>query len=227
MKLFIYCHKDICPRGALFQRVNPVFLALFILAVSMVGPGSVVSVNSALAQQPQKNETSELSPAINVTSLSENITVADSLPNVTGEAKELIEGGLVKKGLELAQRAPSHSQPSYMNFTSMTIEKNSYNLTVVYCDEGDGLVIGGYSIDNISPGEPMSDILVAGNQPLAATKNISGSETTLGPKGVPIQKPATIPVTIEGWMTGIVNKGNSQLETTVTALCLNLNRHEQ
>jgi hypothetical protein len=92
------------------------------------------------------------------------------------------------------------AQAPYLNARTVPVATD-YNTTAsVFCNDGDGMISGGYSIGFLSA-QSAFDTMVYSNHPI---QQINQSEY------------------FEGWKAGLVNKGNTTAEITSMVLCLNL-----
>lgn len=92
------------------------------------------------------------------------------------------------------------AQAPYVNSETAPVAIGNYTTTSVYCNDGDGMISGGYST-GFSSTQSAFDTLVYSNHP---TQEINQTGY------------------FEGWEAGLVNKGNTSAEITALVLCLNL-----
>jgi hypothetical protein len=91
------------------------------------------------------------------------------------------------------------AQAPYVNSKTAPVTMDNYT-TSVFCNDGDGMISGGYSI-GFSSTQSAFDTMVSSNHP---TQEINQTGY------------------FEGWEAGLVNKGNTTAKITATVLCLNL-----
>jgi hypothetical protein len=94
----------------------------------------------------------------------------------------------------------AQAQAPYIRMKTATVVPHDNATAMASCNDGDGIVSGGYSIGFISA-ESVFDTMLYSNHP-AQELNETGY--------------------FEGWEAGIVNKGNETVEISAVSLCLNL-----
>jgi hypothetical protein len=92
------------------------------------------------------------------------------------------------------------AQAPYLNSKIAPVTTGNYTIVSVFCNEGDGLISGGYSL-GFSSTQSAPDTMVYSNRP---TQEINQTGY------------------FEGWEAGLVNNGNAAAEIAATVLCLNL-----
>jgi hypothetical protein len=187
-----------------------VFLMISFLVVSLTLNHKIQFFDDATAQPVtpglQSNLSSNRSGTFNITS---NITSSN-------------------QGLSLAEKAlsdfaqPSHQdQASYIAPNKTSVQANSSGSVKSSCDEGDGLVIGGYSLNTSSDGgRSMSNVVISANMPVISNVTTQSEQQ----RSAQIQSAQTQSVMLEGWITGVINNGDRPLELLVNTLCLNLKK---
>jgi hypothetical protein len=90
--------------------------------------------------------------------------------------------------------------PPYLKIKTVKVPPSTNVTSRVFCENGDGIISGGYSIGFHSINSPFNT-MVYSNHPLQKT-NRTGY--------------------FEGWEAGLVNKGKEPLTLSATTLCLNL-----
>lgn len=90
--------------------------------------------------------------------------------------------------------------PPYLKTKTVKVQPFSNSTSRVFCEDGDGIISGGYSIGFHSINSAFNT-MVYSNHPLQMI-NKTGY--------------------FEGWETGVVNKGNEAVTLSATTLCLNL-----
>jgi hypothetical protein len=90
--------------------------------------------------------------------------------------------------------------PPYLKTKTIQVPYSHNATSRVFCENGDGIISGGYSIGFHLTNSPFNTILYS-NHPLQKV-NRTGY--------------------FEGWEAGLVNKGNETVTLTSTTLCLNL-----
>jgi len=91
-------------------------------------------------------------------------------------------------------------QAPYINSNMTPVPTGENRTTSVFCNDGDGMISGGYSSD-FTNAHSAFDTIVYSNHPTQVI-NQSGY--------------------FEGWEAGLANKGNVTARITATVLCLNL-----
>ena len=94
----------------------------------------------------------------------------------------------------------ARAQAPYIRTKTAIVMPYDFESARTFCNDGDGIISGGYSIRFISV-ESIFDTMLYSNHP-AQEVNETGY--------------------FEGWEAGIVNKGNETVGITATSLCLNL-----
>jgi hypothetical protein len=92
------------------------------------------------------------------------------------------------------------AQAPYVNSKTAPVTMDNQTTTSVFCNDGDGMISGGYST-GFSSTQSAFDTMVFSNHP---TQEINQTGY------------------FEGWEAGLVNKGNTTAKITATVLCLNL-----
>jgi hypothetical protein len=92
------------------------------------------------------------------------------------------------------------AQAPYLNSKTAPVAMGNNSTASVFCNDGDGMISGGYSI-GFSSAQTAFDTIVYSNHP---TQEINQTGY------------------FEGWEAGLVNKGNTTAEITAMVLCLNL-----
>ena len=92
------------------------------------------------------------------------------------------------------------AQAPYLNSKTAPVAIDNNTAASVFCNDGDGMISGGYSI-GFSSVQSAFDTMVYSNHP---TQEINQTGY------------------FEGWEAGLVNKGNTTAEITAMVLCLNL-----
>jgi hypothetical protein len=90
--------------------------------------------------------------------------------------------------------------PPYLKIKTIQVPSFKNATSRVFCESGDGIISGGYSIGFHSTNSPFNTILYSNH---------------------PLQKVNTTGY-FEGWEAGLVNKGNETVMLTATTLCLTL-----
>jgi hypothetical protein len=90
--------------------------------------------------------------------------------------------------------------PPYLKVKTIQVPSSNNATGRVFCENGDGIISGGYSIGFHSKNSPFNTMMYS-NHPLQKV-NKTGY--------------------FEGWEAGLVNKGNETVTLTATTLCLNL-----
>jgi len=90
--------------------------------------------------------------------------------------------------------------PPYLKIKTVKVPPSNNVTSRVFCENGDGIISGGYSIGFHSINSPFNT-MVYSNHPLQKI-NRTGY--------------------FEGWEAGLVNKGNEAVTLSATTLCLNL-----
>lgn len=92
------------------------------------------------------------------------------------------------------------AQTPYLNSKSIKVGMGDNSTASVFCNDGDGMMSGGYST-GFSSTQSAFDTMVYSNHP---TQEINQTGY------------------FEGWEAGLVNKGNMTAEITAMVFCLNL-----
>lgn len=92
------------------------------------------------------------------------------------------------------------AQTPYLNSKSIKVAMGDNSTASVFCNDGDGMMSGGYST-GFSSTQSAFDTMVYSNHP---TQEINQTGY------------------FEGWEAGLVNKGNMTAEITAMVFCLNL-----
>lgn len=92
------------------------------------------------------------------------------------------------------------AQTPYLNSKSIKVAMGDNSTPSVFCNDGDGMMSGGYST-GFSSTQSAFDTMVYSNHP---TQEINQTGY------------------FEGWEAGLVNKGNMTAEITAMVFCLNL-----
>lgn len=92
------------------------------------------------------------------------------------------------------------AQAPYLNTRTEPVSRDNNATAAASCNDGDGMISGGYSIGFSTVQSPF-DTIVYSNHP---TQEINQSGY------------------FEGWEAGLVNKGNTTAQITAMVLCLNL-----
>jgi hypothetical protein len=90
--------------------------------------------------------------------------------------------------------------PPYIKTNTISVQPSSNATSRVFCNDGDGIISGGYSIGFRSVDSPF-DTMLYSNHPIQKI-NQTGY--------------------FEGWESGLVNKGNETVTLSATTLCLDL-----
>jgi hypothetical protein len=90
--------------------------------------------------------------------------------------------------------------PPYLKVMTVKVPPSNNVTSTVFCENGDGIISGGYSIGFHSINSPFNTMIYS-NHPLQKI-NRTGY--------------------FEGWEAGLVNKGNEAVTLAATTLCLNL-----
>jgi hypothetical protein len=194
-----------------------IILIVSLVAISLSLSYKIPFFDYAMAQKPSTPELTTKVPAL-IGNLS-----SSSVPNNTSSNQSLIKG-LTNVAPSLAETLPSHEQPSYTVKNKISVQANNSGRIGAFCDDGDGLVIGGYSLNSSDGGRSLSDIIISANLPMiknVTTSPSSQSEQKKIEERSPLLQSAADQ---EGWTTGVINNGNRPLELDVNALCLNLNK---
>ena len=93
-----------------------------------------------------------------------------------------------------------YSQAPYISEKTEIVYPGHYSSASTFCNDGDGIISGGYSIDS-AVGLAIFDTMLHSNHPVQEI-NKTGY--------------------FEGWQAGLLNKGNESTEITAVCLCLNL-----
>jgi hypothetical protein len=92
------------------------------------------------------------------------------------------------------------AQAPYLNAKTDPVTMGNNTTASVFCNDGDGMISGGYST-GFSSVQSAFDTIVYSNHPIQEI-NQTGY--------------------FEGWEAGLVNRGNTTAEITAIVLCLNL-----
>ena len=92
------------------------------------------------------------------------------------------------------------AQGPYLKMKTVKVLSFNNATSKAYCENGDGIISGGYSIGFSTINDPFNTMLYSNH---------------------PIQKINTTGY-FEGWEAGLVNKGTRMVTVTATTLCLNL-----
>lgn len=93
------------------------------------------------------------------------------------------------------------AQAPYLITKTEPVIKDNNATASALCNEGDGMISGGYTIGFSSEQSSPFDTIVYSNHP---TQELNQTGY------------------FEGWEAGLVNKGNTTAQITATVLCLNL-----
>lgn len=100
----------------------------------------------------------------------------------------------------IAEGQAPYSHAPYISEKTKIVYPGHYSSVLTFCNDGDGIISGGYSIDSAVE-LTIFDTMVHSNRPVQEI-NKTGY--------------------FEGWQAGLVNKGNESTEITAICLCLNL-----
>jgi len=191
-----------------------IFLIISLLVVSLTLNYKVQFFGDAIAQLATPELKANVSRIGNGTSsFTPNITSSNQTLNLT---TDLFPG---VPETPPSPDKPSHDGKSYIVPNKTSVQANNSGLIGASCDEGDGLVIGGYSLNTSSDGgRSLSNVIISANFPMISNVTMPVQQKVVERATQP-QSPIQ-----EGWTTGVINNGDRPLELVVNALCLNLNK---
>jgi hypothetical protein len=107
-------------------------------------------------------------------------------------------------------KAESQMASSYINMTSVVVKPGDNNSATIFCDKGDLLVTGGYKLQFLNAQDVVNALIYA-NYPTGNLTKLLDPTTKI-----------STPTLQEGWETGLLNNGKSDINVTAQVLCANV-----
>ena len=114
--------------------------------------------------------------------------------------KHIVIGSIAACLLICSHNSNAAAQGPYLKTKTVKVSPYTNSTARTYCEDGDGIISGGYSLEFLSINSPFNTMIYSNH---------------------PIQKINKTGY-YEGWEAGLINKGPDKVGVSATTLCLNL-----